>query len=91
MVKQNRTIGGVKFRSDRPTTLTYKQLFKWVIWQFPRPQKKGFCGAVHPPTTEDAWIPAIIEVNKERVQVYAHIGKNFQTPETAAEFFDDIK
>ncbi len=91
MSVQNKVVAGLKFRSDRPTTLTYKQLFQWVIWQFPRPQKRGFCGAVRPPTLEDEWMPAIIQVDNERVQVYAHVGETFPTPETAVAYFSDYK
>lgn len=86
---QTNVVAGVKLRSDRPTTLTYRQLFRWVIWQYPRPLKKGFCGAVRPPIAEHDWIPAVIQVDKERVQVYAHIGETFSTPETAVAFFSD--
>lgn len=89
MSNQNRVVAGIKLRSDRPTTLTYSQLFHWVIWQFPRPRKKDFCGAVRPPTAEDGWIPALIQVDKERVQVYAHVGETFATPESAVEYFSD--
>ena len=91
MSNQNRYIAGIKFRSDRPTSLTYRQLFHWVIWQFPRPWKKGFCGAVRPPIAEHEWIPAVIQVDKERVQVYGHLGETFPTPETAVEYFSDSK
>ena len=91
MSNQNRVVAGVKLRSDRPTTLTYGQLFHWVIWQYPRPLKKGFCGAVRPPIAEHEWIPAVIQADKERVQVYAHVGETFSTPETAVEYFSDNK
>ena len=91
MSNQNRVVAGVKLRSDRPTSLTYRQLFHWVIWQFPRPRRKGFCGAVRPPIAEHEWIPAVIQVDKERVQVYGHLGETFPTPETAVEYFSDNK
>jgi hypothetical protein len=84
-----KVIAGVKLRSDRPTSLTFSQLFRWVIWQFPRSRDKGFCGAVRPPTAEHEWIPAIIQVERERVQVYAHVGETFPTPETAVEYFSE--
>lgn len=88
MSNQSKIIAGVKLRSDRPTALTYRQLYHWVIWQFPRPSKKGFYGAVRPSTAEHAWIPAVIQVDNERVQVYAHVGETFPTPETAVEYFN---
>ena len=84
-------IAGVKLRSDRPTTLTYHQLYQWVIWQFPRSSKKGFCGAVRPPIAEHEWIPAVILVDKERVRVYAHLNQTFPSPETAVEYFSENK
>lgn len=83
-------IAGIKLRSDRPTILSYRQLYQWVIWQFPRPNKRrGFCGAVRPPIADHEWIPAVIQVDKERVHVYAHLDQTFPTPETAVEFFDE--
>lgn len=91
MSKQQKVIAGIKLRSDRPTTLTYRQLHQWVIWQFPRFQNKGFCGAVHPPIAGHEWIPAIIQVEKESVRVYAHLDQEFPSPETAAEYLDENK
>ena len=84
-------IAGVKLRSDRPTTLSYHQLYQWVIWQFPRPSRKGFCGAVRPPIAEHEWIPAVILADKERVRVYAHLDQTFPSPETAVEYFNENK
>lgn len=85
-------LAGVKFRTDRPTTLSYSQLYQWVIWQFPRSSKrKGLHGAVRPPIAEHEWIPAVVQVDKERVQVYAHLDQTFPTPEAAADYFDEEK
>jgi hypothetical protein len=40
---------------------------------------------------EHEWIPAIIQDDGKRVQVYAHVGETFPTPETAVEYFTDNK
>ncbi len=87
MSNQQMVIAGIRLRTDRPTGLSYRQLYQWVIWQFPRPQKKGFCGAVRPPIAEHEWIPAVIHADKERVEVYAHLNQMFPSPETAVEYF----
>lgn len=84
-------IAGVKLRSDRPTTLAYRQLFQWVVWQFPRHTRRGFSGAVRPPIAEHEWFPALIQVDKKRVQVYAHLDETYSSPEQAAEYFDEAK
>jgi len=81
-------VAGIELDPNRPTTLTYHQLFQWVIWQFPVRRQKGFCGAVRPPEADQRWIPAIIQSDSKRVQVYAHVGETFPTPETAVEYFN---
>ena len=86
-MSKKKFVAGIELHSDRPTTLTYQQLFRWVIWQFPLPRQNGFCGAVRPPEAGQEWIPAIIQSDNERVQVYAHVGETFPTPETAVEYF----
>jgi len=91
MAEQNKIVAGIKLRSDRPTTLTFHDLFQWVIWQFPRPEQKGLCGAVRPPLTDHDWIPAIIQAGNKRVYVHAHAGETFPTPELAAEYFNEGK
>jgi hypothetical protein len=90
-MSKKRIVAGIELHPDRPTTLTYHQLFQWVIWQFPIRRQKGFCGAVRPPEAEQEWIPAIIQSDNKRVQVYAHVGETFPTPETAVEYFSTSK
>lgn len=84
-------IAGIDLRSDQPTSLTFVELFHWVIWQFPKPEKKGLCGAVRPPLADHEWYPAVIEPDKKRVTVHAHIGKTFASPELAAKFINSKK
>ena len=83
-------VAGVKLRTDRPTTVNVEDLFGWVIWQFPRVQKAGYCGAVHPPSDEHAWIPALIQPDKDRIKVYWNVNQTYATPEEAADvLYDD--
>jgi hypothetical protein len=89
MTKKHKLVAGIKLRTDRPTTLTFQDLFQWVIWQFPIQGKKGFCGAVRPPVANHEWIPAIIQAWDKRVYVHGHVGDTFPTPELAAEFFNE--
>ncbi len=84
-------VAGVDLCTDRPTSLTFTDLFHWVIWQFPKPEKKGLCGAVRPPLAEHDWFPAIIEADKKRVYVHAHVGETFSSPELAAQFIHSQK
>lgn len=91
MTEKNKFVAGIKLRTDRPTSLTFDDLFQWVIWQFPRPRNKGLCGAVRPPLKDCDWIPAIIQAGNKRVYVHAHLGETFSTPELAAEFFSEGK
>ena len=91
MTGKNQVVAGIKLRTDRPTSLTFDDLFRWVIWQFPRPEQKGLCGAVRPPLADHEWIPAIIQAANSRVYVHAHAGVTFPTPELAAEFFNESK
>lgn len=62
------TVAGVSLSSEIPTRLTYGELYSWVIWQYPRPQNGGLCGAVHPPTPQHGWIPAIIFAGKNTLK-----------------------
>lgn len=91
MADKIKIVAGIKLRTDRPTLLTFRDLFRWVIWQFPRPEQKGLCGAVRPPIVDHDWIPAIIQTGNERVYVHAHQGETFATPELAIEFFNEDK
>lgn len=69
-----------------PTLATFAELTRWVIWQFPTrsAQNEWFCGAVHPPTAEHGWYPALINPTTHQVQVHGHVPTPFLTPEEAA-------
>jgi hypothetical protein len=80
-------VAGIALSNEKPTRLSYEELYTWVIWQFPRPQNGGLCGAVHPPLPRHGWIPAIIFTSKKYLEIYAHWNKQFSTPEAAADYF----
>ncbi len=82
-------VAGIKLRTDRPTNVKLDDLYGWVIWQFPRPQKAGYCGAVRPPSAEHKWFPALILTEKNRVQVYGNLDKQYSTPERAVNYFQE--
>ena len=85
--KKQQIIANVNLNKERPTQVTFDQLYNWIIWQFPRPKEAGLCGAVHPPIPFHSWYPAIIQADKQNVQVFAHLDDNFSTPENAADYF----
>jgi len=85
------TIAGIKLRTDKPTNVALHRLFGWVIWQFPRAQKKGYQGAVRPAESGHEWIPAVIQADENRVKVFGNAGKTYPTPEKAVEFFQESK
>lgn len=91
MSEQAILVAGIELQSDKPTVLSFGDLFTWVIWQFPRPHKPGMCGAVRPPLPDHGWYPAIILPDKERVQVYGHLNKTYPSPEAAADHFSASK
>ena len=88
MVKEAMTVAEVTLDAKKPTTLTFGELYTWVIWQFPRKKDGGLCGAVHPPTTSEGWFPAIIYNKDACVLVLAHLNESFTTPEAAAEYLN---
>ena len=87
MSSEVKMIGGIKLYRDRPTALSFDELYTWVIWQFPRRLERGYCGAVRPPVADHSWLPAVIEVEKQHVQVYGHVNEEYTSPEMAIEFF----
>lgn len=87
MTAKQTVVADITLLNDKPTKLTFDDLFTWVIWQFPRPKLGGYCGAVRPPLADHGWYPAIIHVEEEKVDVYAHESALYDTPETAAEHF----
>ena len=83
---QTTEIAGIMLDASKPTVVTFQQIHRWVIWQFPRPKKSGYCGAVHPPDGQFGWIPAIIEFDEQKVCLYAHLMPPFPSPEDAADW-----
>lgn len=84
-------VAGLKLRIDRPTTVSFTDLRNWVIWQFPQREKKGYRGAVRPALADQMWLPAIIQDDRERVRIYAHVQEKFSSPETAVAYFAENK
>jgi len=82
-------VAGITLRVDKPTNIAIHRLFGWVIWQFPRPQKKGYLGAIRPPGAEQAWLPAVIRAEEDRVKVYGNVTEKYSSPEQAVEFFQE--
>lgn len=86
MSKREKMVGSITLKTQRPTDLKFEDLYTWTIWQFPRKVPGGVCGAVHPPTPEHGWIPAVINIKEKKVQVYANLDQIFTTPEEAANY-----
>ena len=91
MSEQKKQTDAIEFDQNQPTTLTFKQLYQWVIWQFPHPVENGLTGAVHPPEPDTNWVPAVIFPKQKRVRVYAHLDSSHATPEEAAECIQRLK
>lgn len=83
---ETKAIDCLEFDTAKPTELSFAELYTWVIWQFPRKQKRGLFGAVHPPIPEHGWLPAIIYPKKKQLSIHAHLEETFATPEEAADF-----
>jgi hypothetical protein len=87
MIQNNiKAIDSLVFDATGPTELSFAALYTWVIWQFPRKQKNGLCGAVHPPIPAYGWLPAIIYPQEKQLSIYAHLDQTFVTPEEAADY-----
>lgn len=85
MSKQNTTkIHNISIHLNQPTSLTFNQLYEWVIWQYPQQKNDALSGAVRPPLLESSWYPALIYPKEKRVQVYGHLDTSYKTPEEAA-------
>ena len=91
MSEQTKLAAAIEFDQDQPTTLTFEQLYQWVIWQFPHPVQDGLSGAVRPPEPDTGWVPALIFPKQKRVRVYAHLDSFHATPEEAAECVQRLK
>lgn len=83
------TIAGIRLRTDRPTTATFADLGEWVLWQFPQRERKGYRGAVRPALADQQWLPAIIQADRGRVQIYGHLDDGYPSPETAVAYFTE--
>ena len=81
-------VADITLSKKHPTKLTYDDLYTWVIWQFPKLKKDGLCGAVRPPIPDHQWYPAIIHLKEKKVDVYAHVDTEYDSPETASEHFN---
>lgn len=75
--------------ADRPTGASFEKLQRWIIWQFPRQKGDGLCAAVHPPTAEYGWLPAVVALDKTAVWIHAHAAGPFPTPEAAADWMEE--
>ena len=82
-----KAIDSLQFDSIKPTELSFTELYTWVIWQFPRKQKSGLCGAVHPPIPEFGWLPAIIHPKKQQLTVHCPCARNVCHPRSCRRLF----
>ena len=81
-------VANITLNKNKPTQLTYDDLFDWVIWQFPKIQEGGgLCGAVRLSIPDHQWYPAIIYLKEKKVVVYGHVADQFPSPETASDHF----
>ena len=81
-------IANITLMKDKPTEVTFDDLYEWVIWQYPRQKDGGLCGAVHPPLANHTWYPALIAYLDKKVLIYGHIDKLFRSPDEAAEWLE---
>lgn len=84
--KDVKTVEALQFDSEKPTDVSFADLYTWVIWQFPRKQTSGLYGAVHPPIAEHGWLPAVIYPKKQQISIHAYLKETFSTPEEAASY-----
>ena len=89
--ENSNVVAGIKLRTDKPTNIALHRLYGWVIWQFPRPQGKGYQGAIRPPEAGQNWIPAVIRAEENRVKIFSNAGKTYASPEKAMEYFQETK
>ena len=81
------SIDNVTLQTAVPTELSLRELFTWVIWQFPRQQDGGMVAAVRPPTADYGWFPAIIHNKQQRVLIHGQVERPFASPEAAIDYF----
>lgn len=89
MEKDQHLIGNIHLHNDKPTDVTMKDLYSWVVWQFPNNAKECANGAVKPPEQEVGWFPALIDQTKKTISIYAHLQNEFPTPEDVNDFFNN--
>jgi hypothetical protein len=78
----------VAIRTDRPTELTFGDLYTWVIWQYPRPRGSAMCGAVRPPIAKHTWYPALLSSRDNRILLFGHLSQEFGKPSEAADWLE---
>lgn len=85
MSKQQSTlVHNIELNPTQPTSLSFEQLYDWVIWQFCQQTADGLSGAVRPPIHGSSWYPALIQPKEKRAQIYGHLDSSYDTPEKAA-------
>jgi hypothetical protein len=46
---------------------------------------------VRPASADQQWLPAIIQADRGRVQIYGHIDASYPSPETAVAYFTETQ
>lgn len=88
MKRKTRSIANLELNANRPTEVTFDQVYTWVIWQFPRKARGGHCGAVRPPIANHSWLPAAIWPENERLIIHGHLNEAFDSPDDAANWLE---
>ena len=91
MSEPNKRVALLDLRADGPTELRRKDLYSWVVWQYPRKIGQGLCGAVSPPLAKHGWYPAEIKNKGQLILVHGQIRKPFKTPSAAADWLSNKK
>ncbi|MBE2220126.1 MAG: hypothetical protein IAF02_01215 [Anaerolineae bacterium] len=89
--QQSNQVHNIELDPTQPTSLSFEQLYEWVIWQFCKQTASGLSGAVRPPIPGSDWYPAVIHPKEKRVQIYGHLDSSYDTPEKAAAKISKIK
>lgn len=84
------TVSGIDLSLSEPTTLSFKDLQEWVIWQFPRQAAKAHYAAVKPSVPGHGWYPATVDKSRKQVTVYANIDAALDSPEAASKKLDKL-
>ena len=86
MSERNKRVASLDLRTSGPTELKQKDLYTWVVWQYPRKIGPGLFGAVSPPLAKHGWYPAEIKNKGQLILVHGQIRKPFKTPSAAADW-----